>query len=501
MVLQVKAEIHYRDAPEPDAVSLPRRLVNSSKTLHGYRVAGPAGSTYVKTLDGYVPMQHDGIDVLRPIGAETFLSLTGANTICNSDNISDVNKGKRLHQGDVVVGCRVISKTGGVMVKTSHLGGESFIPMVYGGIAQLKSLGKAPGAKAGKAFQLISFKADPKNKILDVRCASREEAVPRLMTLKAASTVTYDTWEIAFDQHILFANQMCTEGEYRLRKMTHEIQKRSVVFKRLKERLFDQGDKEVLIKCVMRWITRAQECAELDKVRLDARLYKAKLHEASSAAAELITQYGATLGLVHTAETEQGNVRYHEFCQGFSLTQSPLIEQVFKSFDVEGDGRVRYDDFSRLLESYSVLDYEGRVEWIFRLWDSHKNGRLTSLQVMDALKSAAASPAALQSMYRRVQQEYAAVSDGGALEKDGVDIATFKMLSRKFGTALVYPAAPVMDCVITHTYSDPDSVTRGFLGGWARAPGSTRPGVDRPVGEDVFQDTMSGCVGLGWFFQ
>jgi len=124
---------------------------------------------------------------------------------------------------------------------------------------------------------------------------------------------------------------------------------------------------------------------------------------------------------------------------------------------------------------------------------------------MDALKSAAASPAALQSMYRRVQQEYSAVTDGGALEKDGVSLASFKLLSRKFGTALVYPAASVMDCVITHTYSDPDSVTRGFLGGWGKAPNSHRGAVilagERPVGEDVFQDTMSGCVGLGWFFQ
>jgi len=209
-----------------------------------------------------------------------------------------------------------------------------------------------------------------------------------------------------------------------------------------------------------------------------------------------------TLGLVHTAETEKGRVKVQEFCNGFSLTRSPLIEQVFKSFDVEGDNSVRYDDFSRLLESYSVLDYEGRVAWIFKLWDSDRQGILNSDQVMEALRAAAASPAALASMYRRIEQEFSAISQGGSMDKLGVDLARFKLLSRKFGTALVYPAASVMDCIITHTYSDPDSVTRGFLGAWSRLPNQRGHVVMAAGGggEDVFQDTLSGCVGLGWFF-
>ena len=57
---------------------------------------------------------------------------------------------------------------------------------------------------------------------------------------------------------------------------------------------------------MMRWTTRSQQGIELDIIKNQSRAYKAKLHEASSAAAELITQYGATLGLVHTHETEQG---------------------------------------------------------------------------------------------------------------------------------------------------------------------------------------------------
>jgi len=157
-------------------------LVPSSKTLTGYRVAGPDGSTFVKTDHGFVPLQCDGVDMLRPMGEETFLALTGQTTMCNSLDISDKNASAQLFQGDVIVGCRVISKTGGVMLKTNHFGAAQFIPVVYGGITQLQTLGKAPGpGKQGKAYQLISFKSVRKDRLLQVRCASREEAVPRLM--------------------------------------------------------------------------------------------------------------------------------------------------------------------------------------------------------------------------------------------------------------------------------------------------------------------------------
>ena len=158
---EVTAQIHYRDLPDPDAISLPRRLVPSSKSLTGYRVAGPDGSTFVKTMEGFVPMQHDGIDVLRPMGEETFIALTGQTTVCSSTDVSDKASGTPVSQGDVIVGSRVLSKTGGVMTKASHFGSSAgFIPLIYGGVTQLKSLGKAPGpGKQGKAYQLISFKA------------------------------------------------------------------------------------------------------------------------------------------------------------------------------------------------------------------------------------------------------------------------------------------------------------------------------------------------------
>jgi len=423
----------------------------------------------------------------------------GPGPVCATCDPSDVVPALQVAQGDIIIGKRVAGTV--PMLKTDHFKAQQprYIPMEQDGRTLLKSLGKAPG-RDGKAYQLMSLALTPASRWLDVRCTHREEAVPRLLRLRADSNVMFDCWQAALQEHLRFANEICTDAEFRVRKLAFELSKRTQVLSVLKAKLFDNNAKEIMIKCVLRWGMKASSASQVQQLQHESRKYKAKLHEASSAAAELITKYQAGLGLVPNPQGGIARVQLNDFCHGFSLTPSPLIVQVFESFDESGDGFVNYTDFSRLLEEYSVLDYDGRVAWIFRLWDSEHQGRLTPQQVRRALKSAAASDAALQSIYRKVEHEFSSqVVPGATMAEYGVDLHAFKVLCQKFGTVLVYPSASVMDCVIAHTYSDPDNVTRGFMGAWRQQALD----IARHKTETLVQgrsETLSGCVGLGWFF-
>jgi len=65
------------------------------------------------------------------------------------------------------------------MLKTDQYGKTSYVAVEYQNEKKLKPLGKAPNAlKDGKAFQLVSFKANHVEKILDIRCETLSNPHP-----------------------------------------------------------------------------------------------------------------------------------------------------------------------------------------------------------------------------------------------------------------------------------------------------------------------------------
>ncbi|GFR52184.1 hypothetical protein Agub_g14721 [Astrephomene gubernaculifera] len=127
---------------------------------------------------------------------------------------------------------------------------------------------------------------------------------------------------------------------------------------------------------------------------------------------------------------KDGKVNISAFQSMVELGANPFIPRIFKLFDTSGDGSLNLEEFTQALEYFGKLeDEEEQYKFAFRLYDTDKDGLISSDELFDVLHML------LGNTYPDAQLEQVVYNTMSEFDRDGdnkLDMEEFRaLLSRQ----------------------------------------------------------------------